>query len=173
MIIEGLFLDNGMHISATYEENRGAARLNRTPLFLMVAFAAVLMVLLPGCGKKAPPFLPEKKFPLRVDQLEGKWEKGRVVLGGYVRAEDKELSHVKGCRVYHSWYPVDDPPCETCPIEMAGFEVIKEKVVSDNRFNCEILDAKKKGIWFFEVRLIGRNGALGPPSDKVKLRIND
>jgi len=131
------------------------------------------MVLLPGCGKKGPPCLSKVKLSLRVDQLKGEWKNGRVLLKGYVRGENNVISRVTGCRVYHAWYPMDSPPCEGCPIQMTGFKEINEQVVSGDRFNCEVPGVKKKGIHFFEVRLIGRDGAVGPTSDRVKLKIED
>ncbi len=146
--------------------------MNRLPVFLLAALAAVFMMLLPGCGKKGPPFLPEKKLVTKVDRLTGKWENGKVRLEGYIEGDDKRKSDVTGCRIYRVWYPVDNPPCEGCPIEMSGFKEIKEKVGSDGRFNCEVLDVEKKGIWFFEVRLIGSHGAIGPPSERVKVMID-
>jgi len=108
-----------------------------------------------------------------VDRLTGKWENGKVWLEGYIEGDDKKRSDITGCRVYHTWYPVDNPPCEGCPIEMPDFKEIKEMEISGDRFTCEIPGVKKKGIWFFEVRLIGRNGALGPPSERVKVTIDD
>jgi predicted small lipoprotein YifL len=156
-----------------YVARKGGPGLNRWPVFFLASFLAALIALLPACGKKGPPFLTESKLSLRVDQLKAERENGRILLKGYVRGEDKIVSSVTGCRVYHAWYTMDNPPCEGCPIEMTGFEEIKEKVVSGDRFNCEILDAEKKGIHFFEVRLMGKNGALGPPSDKAKFTIVD
>ena len=155
------------------EARKGTAGLNRLPVFLLAALAAVFMVLLPACGKKGPPFLPEKKLVTKVDRLTGKWENGKVRLEGYIEGDDKRRSDVTGCRIYRVWYPVDNPPCEGCPIDMADFRDIKEMEISGDRFTCEIPEVKKKGIWFFEVRLIGRNGALGPPSERVKVTIDD
>ena len=117
--------------------------------------------------------MTKSEFSLRVDQLKGKWENGRVLLNGYVRGEDKVISRVTGCRVYHVWYSMDNPPCGGCPIEMTGFKGIRGKVVSADRFNCEVPGVDKKGIHFFEVRLMGKNGAVGPPSNKVRLKIKD
>lgn len=156
-----------------YAGRKGTARLNRLPVFLLAAVLAALMALLPNCGKKGPPFLTESKLSLRVDQLKGEWENGSVLLEGYVRGENEVISRVTGCRVYHVWYPMDNPPCEGCPIDMADFRDIKEMEISGDRFTCEIPGVKKKGIWFFEVRLIGSHGALGPPSERVKVTIND
>ena len=146
--------------------------LNRLPVFFLAALAAVVMVLLPACGKKGPPFLPEKKLVIKVDRLTGKWENGKVRLEGYIGGDDKRRSDVTGCRIYHTWYPMDNPPCEGCPIEMADFRDIKEMEISGDLFTCEIPGVKKKGVWFFELRLIGRNGALGPPSERVKVTID-
>ena len=151
---------------------KGRARLDRLPVFLLPALAAVFMVLLPACGKKGPPFLPEKKLVTKVDRLTGKWENGKVRLEGYIAGDDKRRSDVTGCRVYHVWYPMDNPPCEGCPIDMADFKEIKGMEISDDRFTCEIPGVKKKGIWFFEVRLIGSHGAIGPPSERVKVMID-
>ena len=150
---------------------KGRAGLNRLPVFLLAALVAVFMVLLPACGKKGPPFLPEKKIITKVDRLTGKWENGTIRLEGYIEGDDKRRSDVTGCRVYHVWYSVDNPPCDGCPIDMADFRNIKEMEISGDRFTCEIPGVKKKGIWFFEVRLIGSHGAIGPSSDKVKLNI--
>ena len=156
-----------------YVAKKGEAGLNRLSVFLSAAFLAVLMVLLPNCGKKGPPFLTESKLSLRVDQLKGEWKNGLVLLKGYVQGEDKIISSVTGCRVYHAWYPTDNPPCEGCPIEMSDFKKINEKIISGDRFSCEIPGVEKKGIHFFEVRLMGKDEVLGPPSGKAKLRIDD
>lgn len=155
------------------EAKMGAAGLNRLPVFLLVALLTAFMVLLLGCGKKGPPFLPEKKLAAKVDRLTGKWENGQARLEGYIKGDDKNNVDGTCCRVYLVWYSADSPPCQGCPIKMTGFKEIKEKVVSGDRFTCDVPGVEKKGIWFFEVRLIGRNGAIGPPSDKVKLKIED
>ena len=156
-------------ISVTQE---GRAMVNRIPVFLLIVFAAVLMVLFPGCGKKGPPFLPQHKLNSKVDRLSGKWKDGHVVLDGYVPGEDKKRSDVTGCRIYHAWYSAENLPCEGCPIEMSGFKEINNKIISGDRFNCDIPGIEKRGIWFFEVRLVGKGGALGPPSERVKVTID-
>ena len=154
-----------------YAAGGGGTGLSRLPVFLLAAFAAALMVLFPACGKKGPPFLPENKLTIKLDRLTGKWEDGQVRLEGYIKADNKNRSDITGCRIYHAWYSADDPPCEGCPIKMAGFREIKEMEVSGDRFTCDFKEVEKKGIWFFEVRLIGRNSAVGPPSERIKLNI--
>jgi len=145
----------------------------RIPVRFLIFVSAILISLSPACGKKAPPFVPEKKLTAKVDRLTGTWKNGEVRLEGYIADDDKRRSDVSGCRVYHAWYPAQHPPCEGCPIEMTGFKEITDARVSGDRFVCDIPGVEKKGLWFFEVRLIGGSGAVGPPSERIKLKIED
>lgn len=140
-------------------------------IFLLLLLSAVLMLLFYACGKKGPPFLPEKTIAAKVDPLTGRWVNDQIRLEGTIEGDDKG-SDITGCRIYHAWYPEDDPPCEGCPIEMVVFTDTAETAVSGGRFTCVIPVAEKKGIWFFEVRLTDSRGAVGPPSQRVKLKID-
>ena len=142
-------------------------RLNLPPLLLLAA----ITVLWYGCGKKAPPFLPDKRLGITVENLTGRWEKGTVRLKGKVRDGHNEMGRVTGCRVYHAWYPLDASPCEGCPISMTEFKTVKGKVVSDAGFNCQVPVTRSKGIWYFQVRLTGTRNSLGPSSDRIRLVI--
>ena len=124
-----------------------------------------------GCGKKAPPFLPQKEdFRVKVDQLEGAWEDRSVILKGVVIQGDDESSPlITGCRVYYVWHPLDRPPCEGCPVEMTRFRVITSKMINDNQFKCRMPAFKQKGICFIMVRITEKEGRLGPASDRIKL----
>jgi predicted small lipoprotein YifL len=152
---------------------RGAATLNRIPAILLLSLLlAVLSALFPACGKKGPPFLPEKKLAARVDGLTGTWVDGRIRLEGTLESADKGAD-IAGCKIYHAWYPQDRPPCEGCPIEMMAFTDTVETTISGNRFICDISIPEKKGIWFFEVRLIGSRDAVGPPSERIRVQIEN
>jgi len=151
----------------------GAAPVSRMwAILLFLSLSAVLMALFPACGKKGPPFLPEKKLAAKVDGLTGKWVDGRIRLEGTIEGADKG-SVIAGCTIYHAWYPEDHPPCEGCPIEMMAFTATVETAVSGDRFTCDIPVAEKKGIWFLEVRLTGSQGAVGPPSQRIKVIIDE
>jgi len=126
-----------------------------------------------SCGKKGPPFLPESDLSLRVDGLTGSWEEGSVDLVGRVQDDMKQASDVSGCKVYHAWYPMDDPPCEGCPVEVTELQEKTGNVITKGRFRCRIQIREKRGIHFFQVRLVGKNGVLGPVSNRVKLKIDD
>ena len=141
----------------------------------LVIFGLVFLVLL-ACGKKGPPFLPERNIPLKVQQLTGEWKNGTVFLKGKVaafRGQNRDRSEVKGCRVYHAWYALEKPPCEGCPVDYSGYREINDEVLRGEGFLCELSVNTKKGIHFFEVRLIGRNGVIGPSSNRLKLTIDD
>ena len=138
-------------------------------LFLAILFAPI------ACGKKGPPFLPEKDFSLQVTQLSIEWKDGGFRLKGNIVGSQNEIenpSNIKGCRVFYACYPVDDPPCETCPIEYRLLKEIEGQVISEGRFLCEVLVKKKNGIHFFTVRLIGQKGEIGPYSDRGKFVID-
>lgn len=140
-----------------------------TGRFFLVVLAAVLALSYSGCGKKGPPFLPEYPVPPRVDNLQVSWQEGIVLLEGTVKAENFDKDHITGSRVFSAWYSTDNLPCETCPVEMNSFQEIQGKVVEGTKFKCEIEKGKQTGITYFQVRLMGRGGRDGPPSDRVRI----
>mgnify|MGYP007123691067 CR=1 FL=1 len=135
----------------------------------LIALSSVLVLSCFGCGKKGPPFLTAYPAPPRVDTLKVTWKEGIVVLEGTVKGEVQDKEQITGCRVFSVWYAIDNAPCETCPVEMKGFQEIQGKVVDGTTFRCEIEKEKRTGIVYFQVRLLGRGGAVGPPSDRVKI----
>ena len=134
----------------------------------LLALLSVLVLSCFGCGKKGPPFLPAHPVPPRVDNLRVAWKEGTVTLEGTVKGEGLE-ERITGCRVFSVWYSKDDAPCETCPIEMKTFQEIQGKVVVGTTFKCEMEKKKQAGITYFQVKLLGRGGVVGPPSDMVKI----
>jgi predicted small lipoprotein YifL len=129
-----------------------------------------------SCGKKGPPFLPKTDMPLKVEQLKGQWTNEAVLLQGSIPAlkgQKRGSPGVTGCRVYHAWYSLKNAPCEGCPIKYSGFQEIRGKILAEEEFLCEVFVEKKQGIHFFEVRLLDPKGEVGPPSNRVKLIIED
>lgn len=138
-------------------------------------FGTVLLALM-GCGKKGPPFMPKENMPLKIKQLTGEWKNGVVFLKGRVFApqENGEITaDVLGCRVYAAHYDLENPPCEGCPIEYRFVKELKADVISGDEFYCQVPDIMRTGIYFFKVHLLGRKGTPGPPSNVVKLVIDD
>ncbi len=147
--------------------------MKRKQLLFLIVSGLILFSQI-SCGRKGPPFVPKEGVRLRVAQLKGEWKEGEVVLKGRVavpRGGEKELSRITGCRVYYARYSADNPPCETCPVKYKSFTEIKGEVIRGGRFSCRIGKQRRKGLHFFEVRLIGKSGTPGPSSNRVKLTI--
>ena len=125
-----------------------------------------------ACGKKGPPLLPKKDIPFSVQDLTAEWKNGIVLFKGKVEAFGERTGlHIQGCRIYHARYPLEKPPCEGCPIDYRGYREKKDVVLKGEKFFCELAMNKERGIHFFEVRLIGKRGTVGPPSNRIKVTI--
>ncbi len=141
---------------------------------IVVIILLSILFVITGCGKKGPPFLPEKVISLRVDRLSADWKNGTFqFLGGIAGPQDEidASSSIKGCRIFYAFYPADNPPCEDCPIDYTVFKEIEDTLINESQFLCNVSGEKKKGIYFFKVRLIGQEGEIGPDSDRAKLVI--
>ncbi|MDY6972204.1 MAG: lipoprotein [Thermodesulfobacteriota bacterium] len=137
-----------------------------------ILLGVALILSLSDCGKKGPPFLPRGDMSFFVTQLKGEWEDGAVVLTGRVqvlRGRKAEISDVIGCRVFHVRYAFDHAPCESCPIDYPDHRDIKGEVIVGEKFYCVVPMKNQVGVHYFEVRLIGRKGAIGPLSDRLKV----
>ena len=136
---------------------------------------ALVFITIPSCGQKKPPFIPKKEITLRVNALTNIWRNGEVILRGrFVNLKGqpvskKDISDITGCKVYYTHYPIEDPPCEGCPLKFNNFREIKGNVVIKGNFYVKFPGIKQRGIYFFKVCLIDRNKAVGPPSNRTKL----
>lgn len=105
----------------------------------------------------------------------GEYEDGNVILKGEIVApgdQREQVSTVIGCRIFYAWYLLENAPCEGCPVQYADHRDVMEKVIDVEKFFCRFPEIAKKGIYFFEVRLIDRDGIIGPPSNRVRLIID-
>jgi len=125
-----------------------------------------------ACGKKGPPFLPQKEFFVKVEDLEGEPVNGHIVLKGNIsghKGPAKITDAVKGSRVYYRQYPLESPPCDGCPIKYQSYHGFGSEVITEEGFRCKVPDTIKGQIYFLEVRLMGPGKTLGPPSNRVKV----
>jgi hypothetical protein len=137
---------------------------------VLVCFVLVWMVLiLPSCGRKTNPFLPQEGTNAKVVDLLGAWHEGYIELKGNIRDVSETESTVTGAHVNYAIYPVDEPPCDGCPIEFKGFHTFGSEAVEKGRFSCRVPGAVRGNIYYFEVQLVGPKGGLGPASDMVKV----
>jgi hypothetical protein len=142
----------------------------------LVILAVIPFLALPACGRKGPPFLPAPGMPFRVQHLKGEWKDGTIVLWGQVvsaQGRGKEPSDITGCRIDFARYALKEPPCEGCPIAYADRREVKAEVVTREGFYCRVPGIKEKGIYFFKVSLIDRNGAVGSSSNRAKVIVEE
>ena len=145
----------------------------KTQVFLLLS--ALVLITIPSCGRKKPPFIPKEEITLRVKALTNIRENGEVILQGRFvdlkgrPVSKKDISDIKGCEVYYAQYPIEDPPCEGCPVRFNNSREIKGNVMFKGNFYVKFSGIKQRGIYFFKVCLIDRNKAVGPPSNKTKL----
>lgn len=130
-----------------------------------------LFVAAAGCGKKGPPFLPEKSFHVQVSTLRAEWDGNYFLLSGRLSHPEKAREVVSGCRVYFGRYPLEDPPCETCPVEFHGYHGFGPEVIQEGDFFCRVPGKMRGQVYFFKVHLISAEGTLGPASNQVKIAV--
>ena len=133
--------------------------------FLAFPCALVILMATLACGKKGDPFLPQKEAPAKVTDLRGEREKGNILLRGKIMGP----KGVQGARVYYAQFPLEDLPCEGCPIEYQGQESFGAEVVTEEGFFCTVPVKVYRQVYFFRVNLIGSGGRMGPPSETVKV----
>jgi len=145
--------------------------LNKIPYLKYLLYFLLLTILI-GCGKKGPPVLVKEDFTSKVSNLKGDWENGMVLLKGRItdfEGQDHVIGKIEGCRVYYGQYSLQDPPCPTCPIRYQGYHGFGTEVIQKTSFLCRVPGKMKGQIYFFRVHLIGPKGAIGPPSERVRL----
>jgi hypothetical protein len=139
-------------------------------LFLLILGA---LMILPHCGKKAPPSLLPGVFPARVENLTGHRANASIVLTGRIAPTALPEEAFKGCRVYAAQYSLADSPCADCPIAYQGYRRFGPEVLQGEEFLCEMPLKKAGQIYFFEVRLLGPEGTMGPSSDRVTVIVEE
>jgi len=105
-----------------------------------------LVLLIPSCGRKTKPFLPQKTTNARVVDLKGAWQAGYIELKGRVSDSSGPGSSATGARVLYAVYSANDPPCDGCPIEFEGFHPFGTEVIGKGGFFCKIPGALKGNI---------------------------
>jgi predicted small lipoprotein YifL len=141
----------------------------RPLLHLLLALAILLAV--SSCGKKAPPFLPEKGFDAKVSSLKAESREGRIALEGKIAAPPRDAENLRGSRVYFAQYLPDDAPCDGCPIDYQGYHSFGPEVIKDGKFLCTIEAIDPGQVYFFRVNLVGPKEVLGPSSNEVKVAV--
>jgi hypothetical protein len=133
-----------------------------------------LVLTLAACGKKGPPFLPQKTFGAKVVNLLALFQDGSVILKGRlqgINGVENPESQVSGCRVYYAEYPLDKKPCPDCPLELREHREFGPEIINAEGFFCQIPGIKVGQIYYFKVLLIGPDGSMGPVSDRISIEV--
>jgi hypothetical protein len=133
--------------------------------FLVLLFCLALI----SCGKKGDPFLPSTEGDGRITLLKGEWNGEYVDLTGRIHGSMNEGARI---RAYYAAYPLDQPPCEGCPIEYQGFQSFGRDVLSESGFSCKMTQIQPGNLYFFEVRVIGPGDSPGPSSNRVRVEVD-
>ncbi len=145
-------------------------RLKHGGTTILVGMMALLLCsLTAGCGKKAPPRLPDVEMPAGVRNLAAALAGGDIVLNWTPAAADK-AANVAGYRIYRSADPVTADVCEGCPIlfkpvadvPMAAGEAAAPKMT----YREEQLPGTR---YRFKVVPVDAQGRLGPDSNIVAI----
>ena len=142
------------------------------PRLLVFLSIPVIFLVFAACGKKAPPFLSQNTFITGVNDLTGEWDKGEILLKGAILPllESGQTSAlVKGARVYYAQYPLEEAPCAECPVAFHGYDTLDQEVIVKGGFLCLMPGNDQGKVYFFKVHLIGAEGAIGPPSNTVRI----
>ncbi len=141
---------------------------------IIIIVLAIFFGLVAGCGKKGPPYIPSQAVHLRAKALEARWTKDGVELEGVVSGPDAERTRLQGrleLRIFHTRYALSDTPCPSCPITYPGYTDKTCKLGAHGKFRCILALERKKGVYFFQVAVIGPRGNVGPLSEKTVLRL--
>lgn len=144
----------------------------KSSVFVKVIFLLTAVVLLSSCGKKGPPFIPHKAFPLKVSNLKGGWAAGKILLKGDIEGPgypEEARASIKGCRVYYAEYPGDKAPCTDCPVAYQGYHSFGPEVITGEGFSCNVPGKMEGLVYFFKAYLLGPEGRMGPPSNTIQI----
>lgn len=144
------------------------------PRLVVFLTIPVIFLAIVACGKKAPPFLPESTFFASVNNLTGEWDKGEILLKGSIlppQEPGETADLVKGARVYYAQYPLEEAPCAGCPVAFHGYDTLDQEVIAEGDFLCRMPANEHGNVYFFRVHLIDAEGAMGPPSNTVRIAV--
>jgi hypothetical protein len=141
-------------------------------LLLFSVTLSLFFLTITACGVKAPPSFPRQEFPLKVEGLQSEFKNGDLHLSGNIsglKESEGALDLIKGCRLFYADYSFKAQPCVGCPIDYHGFHEFGHEVISLNGLALEVPKKMIGEVSFFKVHLKGPKGALGPPSNTVKV----
>jgi hypothetical protein len=150
--------------------------MNRRKAGGLVLFLALF--LLPACGKKANPVIPEKTVPQKVERIHYRVQEGTLVLYWAVPKQNTDgspLTDLKGFSLTRGDWPTKDL-CPTCPppfkdtfmIDLKG-PVQPDLDIGADQVRLRLRELKAGSTYFFQVKAVSRRGAESEPSPTLQI----
>ncbi len=147
-------------------------RLTATLAHFLVYLALALLAGLPGCGRKAPPRLPDYRPPAPVADLQAIDQENQVHLTWQV--QNTAQNQVDAFRVLRSMRPIDSPACETCPLI---FQPVATLAVPRSANQPQVIamqydDAVANGfVYTYKLSALDDNGACINDSNTARIQM--
>ena len=137
---------------------------------VMIAAVLAMVALAAACGKKGPPVPPRSQFTAEIRELTAAVEGGEVLLEGRVHGRKSDAASVSGCIVEYAWYPPEEEPCDTCPLDFRLLTTVRGIAAGPDGFSCSVPWTGKAGTHFYRARLVGQGNESGPPSAPASIK---
>jgi len=143
----------------------------------LISLIIILVFLLPGCGKKAPPIPPRQKPVPAVSDLKYSIDGDILTLAWTIpKGKEKAKSAFNGFIVYRSKRPISDSDCKNCPKLFQKVSDIPVDITADNTIdapgyenkNIEYREEIEQGfLYTYKVVLYTKSGAQSRDSNYV------
>ncbi len=144
---------------------------------LLIPIIIILFILLPGCGKKAPPIPPRQKPVPAVSDLKYNID-GEILILTWTTPKEKEKAKTApdGFIVYRYKRSISDSPCKNCPKLFQKMSDIPVDITADNTIdtpgyenkNIEYREEIEKGfVYTYKVVLYTKSGAQSRDSNYI------
>ena len=140
----------------------------------LIPLIIILVFLLPGCGKKAPPIHPRQKPVPAVSDLKYSIDGDILTLTWTIpKGKEKAKTAPDGFIVYRSKRPISDSPCKNCPKLFQKVSDIPADIKIDapgyENKNIEYREEIEKGfVYTYKVVLYTKSGVAGADSNYIE-----
>ncbi|MBW2607508.1 MAG: hypothetical protein JRD05_07695 [Deltaproteobacteria bacterium] len=140
----------------------------------LIPLIIILVFLLPGCGKKAPPIPPRQKPVPAVSDLKYSIDGDILTLAWTIpKGKEKAKTAPDGFIVYRSKRPISDSPCKNCPKLFQKVSDIPADIKIDapgyENKNIEYREEIEKGfVYTYKVVLYTKSGVAGADSNYIE-----